>query len=263
MKMKSLTATDLPIIKAGNLSALTSVSHGFFTRQGGVSKGIFASLNVGQFSADKAENIQCNRERVAAALGADRLVTLRQVHGNVVHRVTDDWDADKVVEGDGLVTRIPRIALGALGADCATVLFADPGAGVLGVAHAGWRGALAGVTDSVIRNMTGAGAQIGRIESAIGPAIQVHSYEVGEELMHRFQRRDGVRSANCFVWKAGRCYFNLTQYIANRISDSGVRSIVSCEEDTYTDEHRFYSYRRACHRGEKQHGRQVGAICLL
>ena len=167
-------------------------------------------------------------------------------------------------EGDGLVTDLRGVALGALGADCAPVLFADPGAGVIGAAHGGWQGALVGVTDAVIDAMEAIGASRGSMVAAIGPAIQLGSYEVGEAFRSRFLEESPIDSEDCFHDSAetGNVHFDLPGYLVRRLTAAGVGRIDDLGLDTYADESRFFSYRRMCHRGESVYGRQIGAIAL-
>jgi len=254
----------IPFAIAENLGELTGLRHGFFGRQGGVSRGIFDSLNCSAFSGDDASAIQKNRDLVAAALHARSMITNKQVHGSLVRVIDQDHDLSSVHEADGLVTTGSGIALAALGADCAPVLFADPVARVIGVAHAGWQGALGGVTDSVINTMCDVGAQIGNIVVAIGPAIQKQSYEVGEQFKEKVMDQSPIDADNCFHChgKTGNVHFDLPGYTAQRLKVAGIRLVTQLADDTYTEAVRYFSYRRSCHRQEDGYGRQVGAICL-
>ena len=263
--MSQLTNTAPIYIESGILSGIPDVQHGFFTRQGGVSETEYASLNCGLGSGDRPEAVIENRRRVVSALGGHCLVTNRQVHGSNVRRIERDSNLESVPSADGLVTTEPGICLGALGADCAPVVFADPVAQVVGVAHAGWQGALCGVTDTVISAMIEAGAGEADIIVAIGPAIQWESYEVGDDFVARFATESPVDASGCFRSPDpnGSCHFDLTGYIRLRLATWNLAGIEQLPHDTYMDEDRFFSYRRTCHRGEVRYGRQIGAICLV
>ena len=241
------------------------IAHGFFTRQGGVSQGLYASLNCSAFSADIPEAVGQNRSRVAAALGGRYLVTNKQIHGNRVREVKATDDIGTVVEADGLVTAEKGICLGALGADCAPVVFADAEARLVGVAHAGWQGALAGVTDSVVEAMISLGSRADSIRCAIGPAIQWRSYEVGDGFRKNFLAQSSPDAVQFFGDhpESGKVHFDLPGYIGFRLKARGVGAVDCLALDTYADADRFFSYRRSCHRGESDYGRQVGAVCLL
>lgn len=252
-------------VRSTVLGDVSIVRHGFFGRGGGVSTSEYASLNCSPGSGDDPDAIHENRHRVAAALGGRCLVTNQQVHGNRVRIVDDGSDLTRSIEADGLVTRMPGVCLGALGADCAPVIFADPVAGVIGVAHAGWQGALCGVTDSVIDALIRLGATEANIVAAIGPAIQCPSYEVGEAFRTRFEDESPVDGNSLFSRSAttGNVHFDLPGYIRLRLKARQLAVVDQLHQDTYTDEPGFFSYRRACHRGEERYGRQVGAVCLV
>jgi YfiH family protein len=240
------------------------IHHGFFGRQGGVSTGDFTSLNCSQFSGDSNESINTNRKRVADSLGGTWIFSNRQVHSNRVRVVDGESSTDEVFEGDGLVTREAGLCLGILGADCAPVLFADPDEDIIGAAHAGWKGALLGVTDTVIDKMTELGARRSRILCAIGPAIQVESYQVGPEFVVRLQADSPVQCDDCFRRDDADAsyYFDLPQYVRKRVMLAGIESLDVLPDDTCQDENRFFSYRRSCHRGDTNYGRQIGVIML-
>ena len=254
----------IPFIKARLPAQVSGVRHGFFGRQGGVSIGDFSSLNCSPFSGDNRTMIQQNRSLVTKALGAKVLVSNKQVHGNTVRIIESGGDPDEIYEADGLITTASKIALGALGADCAPVLFVDSKARVIGAAHAGWQGALRGVTDAVVQGMCDAGATIGSIAALIGPAIQKQSYEVGEQFREKLLDQSPVDAAHCFHVHAetGNLHFDLPGYIHSRLEAAGVQAIEQMAEDTYALEDRYFSFRRTCHRKEKGYGRQIGAICL-
>ncbi|MEM9782247.1 MAG: peptidoglycan editing factor PgeF [Pseudomonadota bacterium] len=242
-------------------ATLDGVRHGFFTREGGVSTGLYAGLNAGQGSGDDPEAVTENRRRVAATLGAAALVSARQVHGRQVAVIEAPLDRNARPEADAMVTDRPDIALGVLVADCAPVLLADGEAGVVGAAHAGWKGALAGVTDAVIDAMLARGAARERISAAIGPCISQPNYEVGPDLRARFVAED-ARAARFFAPGNGdRLQFDLPGYVAARLAAAGVDAVWT-GQCTYADPSRFYSYRRATHAGEGDYGRLVAAIAV-
>ncbi len=222
--------------------------HGFFGRTDGVSTGIFASLNCGPGSGDDRAAVTENRRRVSEALGGP-LLTLYQIHSAEAVVVTEPWAQGP--QADAMATNVPGLALGILTADCAPVLFADSEAGVIGAAHAGWKGALGGVTDAAIAAMEGLGAKRSRIAAAIGPCISQANYETGPEFRARFDARyfDGRQ-------------FDLEAYVADRLASAGIATVARLSTCTYAREDEFFSYRRATHRGEKDYGRQISAIVL-
>jgi YfiH family protein len=238
------------------------VSYGFFSRLGGVSEGDFDSLNCGYLSGDSLERVSENRKRVSQALGSQSVVSLKQIHSNNVHIVDGTWDANQVVEGDGMVTKDPGMALGVLGADCAPVLFSDPVSHIVGAAHAGWKGAVLGVTDKVIETMCVLGSDPENISVAVGPAIQIGSYEVGAEFYENFSSMSSIQCNAFFDFRDDTVYFNLPAYIVKKLEHAGINTMESLGIDTYANESEFFSYRRMCHRNEKQYGRQIGAIAL-
>lgn len=259
--MTALTAGDVAPVTAASLA---ETRHGFFTRRGGVSGGLYMSLNCGPGSADASAAVKENRRRVAAALGAEKgLVSLYQVHGRDVVTVDSDFDvAGPRPKADAMVTACRGIALGILTADCAPVLFADTKAGVIGACHAGWRGALAGVTDATVEAMERLGASRERVRAAIGPLIRQPSYEVSDAF------RDGfldAASGNAAFFTAGRreghWQFDLPGYLMQRLQKSGVGA-EDLKLDTCSDPARFFSYRRTTLAGEPDYGRQVSAIVL-
>jgi len=247
------------------LSGDAAIRHAFFTRAGGVSGGLFASLNCGFGSGDDADKVGRNRAIAMAALGlaVDRLVTCRQVHSATVVAVDAPWRRAESPAADGMVTTRPGIALGVLAADCAPILFADPRAGVIGAAHGGWRGALDGVAEATVAAMVAHGARTSQIRAAIGPCIGQDSYEVGPEFPPRFAAVDGD-SGGFFVTaaRAGHFRFDLGGYIAHRLARLGLAVIERAACDTAADADRFFSYRRACMLGERDYGRALAAITL-
>lgn len=250
------------------LHALTSplldpVQHGFFTRKGGASSGVFEGLNCGTGSSDLAEAVSLNRNRVANAMGVapDHLVTVYQTHSARVATV-DGPLAGPRVEADAMVTATPGVSLAILTADCQPVLFSDSEAGVIGAAHAGWRGALDGVLEATLDAMEGLGARRDRINAAIGPSISQRAYEVGPEFMDRFLDAD-PDNHRFFAGVAGQSvHFDLISYGLHRLRSAGVGQASWTGHCTYSDPALFYSYRRATHAGEADYGRLISVIRL-
>ncbi len=247
------------------LLALPGIRHGFFGRPGGVSEGPFASLNVGLRSGDERARVLENRGRAAAALGAslERLCVARQVHGTTCLRVEAPWDPLAPPEADALVTTRPDILLGVTSADCAPVLLADPEAGVVGAAHAGWRGALAGVLEAVVEGMVAAGAEPGRARAVVGPCIGRRSYEVGPDLLVRFLEED-PESEPFFseVAGSGRPRFDLEGYCVHRLGRAGIGRVQAVGRDTCAEADLFFSFRRTTLSGGGPFGLQLSAIRL-
>lgn len=243
--------------------ALGDVVHGFAGRRGGVSAGIHAGLNVGLGSADDRAAVMRNRELVRDALlpGAT-LVTVHQVHSPDVVTVTAPIPENDRPGADAMVTNRPDLVLGILTADCVPVLFADAKAGVIGAAHAGWKGALGGVTDQTIAAMEALGAARDRIACAIGPCIGRSSYEVTLDFVARFETADVENERFFTPGREGHCQFDIAGYVAARLAGAGIGAIGILGEDTYSQPDRFYSYRRSCHRGEADYGRQISMIAL-
>jgi purine-nucleoside/S-methyl-5'-thioadenosine phosphorylase / adenosine deaminase len=241
------------------------VRHAFFTRRGGVSEGLYSALNCGFGSRDDPDRVTENRTIAAGLLGlaADRLVSCHQVHGTTVITVERPWERAANPRADGMVTAAPGIALGVLAADCAPVLFADPAARVVGAAHGGWRGALAGVMEATVAEMARLGAKPERIRAGIGPCIAQPSYEVGPDFRATFAAAD-PDSAGFFVAAARPTHFrfDLPGYIEGRLARLGLATIGRVRHDTVADETLFFSYRRACLRGETDYGRGLAAIAL-
>jgi YfiH family protein len=245
--------------------AFPGIAHGFFTREGGVSAGIYAGLNTGIGSRDTRERVLENRARAARHLGVapENLATPYQVHGAEAVVVTDAWGPGLGPKADAVVTNRPGLAVGVGAADCGPVLFADPVARVVAAAHAGWKGALAGVLEAAIDAMERLSAQRRRIVAVLGPTISSRAYEVGPEFAARFLNAD-ADNARYFRRSPGEghSFFDLPAYIVARIERAGVdaRDVALC---TYGDEARFFSYRRATHRGEADYGRNLSAIALI
>lgn len=244
------------------LSCAKGTRHGFFTRRGGVSSALYESLNVGLGSNDLSENVHENRRRVQTTLGARDLRTLYQVHSASAVIVEAPWE-DGPPEADAMVTNKPGIALGILTADCAPVLFADPMAGVVGAAHCGWKGTVSGIIEATLSQMEKLGAQRANILASIGPCIAQNSYEVGEDLRTAFTKQDATLTrffapgAQPTKWQ-----FDLKGAVDAMLHQSGLSNIGHIAHDTYSDEARYFSYRRATHRNENDYGRQISAIML-
>jgi len=241
------------------------ITHGFFTRQGGHSTGLFDSLNCGMGSGDDKDTVMRNRAVVAGHLGVkpDCLLSAWQVHSPDAAVVSGPWEGEERPRVDALVTSTPGVALGVLTADCGPVLFADPAARVVGAAHAGWKGALTGVTSRTIAAMEAQGARRASITAVIGPMISRAAYEVGPEFPARFTEADPA-NARYFTpsVRAGHFMFDLPAYLADRLRTEGIGTVVNLSLCTFSDEQRFFSYRRATHRNEKDYGRLISAIAL-
>jgi YfiH family protein len=242
---------------------LDQLPHGFLGRRGGISRGELAGLNIGYGSNDDRTAIDENRRRAIAAVsaGAD-LVTVHQVHSAEAVEAEHAWPHADRPHADAMVTDRPGLLLGILTADCAPVLLADADAGVIGAAHAGWRGALAGVTDSAIAAMEALGARRAHIHAAVGPCIAQASYEVDEAFRCRFVDESSDNGRFFVEGPAGKPHFDLEAYVVHRLLAAGVGEVEALNLDTYGDEDRFYSFRRATHRGEADYGRQVSLIGL-
>jgi polyphenol oxidase len=253
------------MLQAPSLSKLARIRHAFFTRSGGVSDGIYASLNGGVGSNDAPGNVAQNRARMAQALGvaADRLLTPYQIHSPDVVVAEEPWTHEARPRADAVITRTPGLAIGVSTADCGPLLFADEKAGVIGAAHAGWRGAFTGVIEATIAAMETHGADRARIAVALGPTIRQANYEVGPEFVERFLAAS-VDNARFFgpSQRDGHAMFDLTGYIADRVARAGVASFEDLGLCTYAEPERFYSYRRTTQRGEPDYGRHVNAIAL-
>lgn len=257
-------AEQVEAIRSGLLGG---VPHGFLSRRGGVSTGEVAGLDMGTRAMDpddpRLAPVWENRARgIAAVLPGARLVTVYQVHGADC-MVAGDWDEGHRPHADALVTDQPGVLLGILTADCAPVLFADIEAGVVGAAHAGWKGAIGGVTDSTIAAMEGLGARRERIVAAVGPCIAQPSYEVDQGFADRFVAEEPDNARFFAQGRAGHFQFDLEAYVAKRLKAAGIAAVEPLGLDTYADERRFYSYRRATHRGEADYGRQISLIGIV
>jgi YfiH family protein len=247
------------------LAAQPGVRHAFFTRRGGVSEGLFQSLNCGFGSGDCTDRVACNRAIAMGrfGLGVDRLVTCRQIHSARALTVARPWDGQESPRADGLVTRVPGIVLGVLAADCAPILLHEPVARVIGAAHGGWRGALAGIVEATIAAMEALGAERGRVWAGIGPCIGRDSYEVGPEFPAPVVAEDAAAAAYFApARRPGRSLFDLSGYIAHRLRRCGIARIERASHDTVAEPEDFFSYRRACLRGEPAYGLLLSAIML-
>lgn len=252
-------------LTAAPLTAISHIRHGFFTREGGVSTGIYASLNCGLGSDDDKGAVHENRARVASAMGVgvNNLLTVHQIHSADVVHVTETWTPETAPKADAMVTDKAGIALGVLAADCTPVLFADIHKKIIGAAHAGWKGAFTGVLESTINAMALLGAARGNIVAAIGPCISRDAYEVGPEFRTRFL---DAREANA-KWftpsaRDDHFMFDLSAYAVSRLEAAGIGTVTRLDACTYADESKFFSYRRTTHRGEPDYGRQMSVIAL-
>jgi YfiH family protein len=253
------------MLQAPTLTGLDGIRHGFFTRSGGVSQGVYATLNGGIGSKDAPENVTENRARMAAALGVhpDRFVSAYQIHSPDVVTVEQPWPHDQRPKADAMVTKTQGLALGISTADCGPVLFADPQARVIGAAHAGWRGAFTGVLEATVTAMEKLGAARNRIVAALGPMIRQPNYEVGPEFVARF-REAGDDNMKFFVpsERKDHAMFDLAGYAAMRLERAGIATIEDLKLCTYAEPERFFSYRRMTKLGETDYGRHINAIAL-
>jgi YfiH family protein len=252
------------IVEAPELVSLPGIRHAFFTREGGISEGIYSSLNGGLGSSDDRKRVLENRRRIAASLGValESLVSLHQVHSPDAV-IVEALFGEERPKADGMATRVPGLALAITTADCGPLLFADQEGGVVGAAHAGWRGALTGVIESTLAAMEELGGRRERTTVVLGPTIGQEAYEVGLDFRDRFLAAD---PANERFFRPGvqpdRAMFDLPAYIGSRALAAGVGSFTSLGLCTYSDEDRFFSYRRTTHRGEPDYGRLISAITL-
>jgi polyphenol oxidase len=258
----------IPYETATNLSASAGVAHGFFGRQGGVSTGLYGSLNCGLGSADERAKVLENRARVARALlgpsSTATVLTAYQVHSADAVLVEEPWAPDRQPKVDGLVTRRKGLVLGSLAADCTPVLLADSEAGVIGALHAGWKGAVAGIVEATIKVMVTAGARRHVIQAAIGPTINQSSYEVGPEFEAQFLARDaGFKRFFAANPTTGRAHFDLPAFVEDALRRADVGGIERRTTCTYANPDHYYSFRRTTHRKEADYGRQISTIALL
>jgi hypothetical protein len=250
-------------VEVNRAVGLEQFPHGFLGRRGGISVGECAGLNVGYGSNDDREAIAGNRRLAIAAIHpGGELATVHQIHSAEVVVANAPWPQDQRPRADAMVTDRPNLLLGILTADCAPVLFADHEAMVVGAAHAGWRGAFAGVTDATIEAMERLGARRENIHAAVGPCIAQPSYEVDEAFRAHFLDADADNSRFFVSGPAGKAHFDLEGYVVHRLVAAGVGEVEALNLDTYADADRFFSYRRATHRGEADYGRQLSAIAI-
>ena len=257
--------SSIPMIESDSLRELNGLRHGFFTRQGGTSQGIYASLNCGLGSEDEPETVQTNRSRAMIRLGAqpDRLLTPHQIHSNTALTITRHSNHDTLPPADALITDQPGLAIGILTADCAPVICADDHVPVIGIAHAGWRGAFCGIIESTIKAMCRLGARADRIHAAIGPCIGQKSYEVSAEFRLNFLTQD-PKNHQWFVRipSSGRWLFDLGGYVTKRLEQAGLAHIYCLSNDTFNEEKHFFSYRRCRQRNENDYGRTLSAVMI-
>jgi len=253
------------MLTSPNLSRLSGIAHAFFTREGGVSEGVYASLNGGLGSGDERARVIENRKRMAAALGVapKSFATVFQVHSPDAIVIDEPWDEGTRPLADAMVTRRPGLAIAVSSADCGPLLFADEEARVIGAAHAGWKGALTGVIEATVAAMEGQGAKRARIRAALGPMISRVAYEVGPEFKARFLEADATNEKFFTPSpREGHTMFDLPAFIGERLRQSRVGSVDDLARCTYGDEALFFSYRRMTHRGETDYGRHLSAIAL-
>jgi YfiH family protein len=253
------------MLHADALASLKGIRHAFFTRSGGVSQGVYATLNGGIGSKDAPDSVSENRKRMAEALGVspDRFLTTYQIHSPDVVTVVEPWPHDQRPRADAMVTNLPGIALGISTADCGPVLFADAKARVIGAAHAGWRGAFSGVLEATIAAMEKLGANRKHIVTALGPMIRQPNYEVGPEFVIRF-REAGDSNMRFFApsERKDHAMFDLAGYVAMRLERAGIETIDDVKLCTYAEPERFFSYRRMTTLGETDYGRHINAVTL-
>lgn len=254
------------MLQAASLSRLPGIRHAFFTRDGGVSDGLYCSLNGGLGSNDAVHNVEENRARMAAALGVTRghLVTAYQTHSSDVVVAEVAWTRESAPRADAVVTRVPGLAVAVTTADCGPILFADAKARVVAAAHAGWKGALGGVIEATVACMERLGGARWRIVAALGPMIRQPNYEVGPDFVAQFLAAD-PSNARFFASsaRAGHALFDLPAYIAMRLATAGIEMVEDSGQCTYADPERFYSYRRSTHRAEPDYGRHINAIAIV
>ncbi len=250
------------MIQSAVLGQTSNIRHGFFTRKNGASTGIYASLNCGFGSDDDPGNVAQNRALCATCLGVTpmHLITAYQVHGIRVAEVESVWSPGTAPQADAMVTAKKNIALGILTADCAPILFADAEAGIIGAAHAGWKGATGGVIAATVTAIERLGGQAERIVACVGPTIGPGSYEVGPEFQQTVLREYPAARRFFTMGAGGRPHFDLQGFVVSRLEAAGVGRIDRIVADTCADPEQFFSYRRTCHRGETDYGRQLSAI---
>jgi polyphenol oxidase len=252
------------MLQASSFGELKNIRHAFFTREGGVSSGIYRSLNAGIGSKDSPDLVRENRSRMAESLGVapENFLSCYQIHSPTVVIVDAPWTRENSPKADALVTRRPGLAIGVATADCGPVLFADAEASVIGAAHAGWKGAVTGVVEATLDAMEGLGAERKRIRVALGPMIRQPNYEVGPEFVARLAEEGAERFFKPSV-REGHAMFDLAGYIRTRLERAGIAQIEDTGLCTYAEPERFFSYRRSTHRSEPDYGRHISAIALV
>lgn len=252
------------MIEAASLANIAGIAHGFFTRKGGHSDGLFRSLNCGYGSGDDRSRVGKNRAEAANQLNLapSHLVSLYQVHSPTVVVVREPWTAETAVQGDGMVTNQPGIGLGVLTADCAPIIFAAKGVSAVGIAHAGWKGALAGITSSMMEAMEQLGAKRSSLVAVIGPTISKRAYEVGSEYRERFVAAEAKNATFFTSGNNEKYYFDLPGYLLDRIQREGIAEVHNLDLCTYSDEEQFFSFRRSVHREELKYGRLLSAVAI-
>ena len=250
-------------IEVTRAKSLDGIPHGFFGRKGGVSTGIYSSLNIALGSKDVRDDVLANRRRaVEAVLPGAGLARVYQIHSPEVVTITGANNQDDPRKGDAMVTNVPGVLLGISTADCVPVLFADAEAGVVGAAHSGWKGSITGVNEATIAAMEVLGAERSRITCAIGPCIAQKSYEVDDAFFQRFAEHDSANERFFGAGKAGHHQFDIEGYVASRLAAVGIKRIECMGQDTYSQPDRFFSYRRTCHLDESDYGTQFSLIGL-
>ncbi len=267
MQDQSLNSVDVPLyLTSALLNKQAGIEHGFFGARGGVSTGLYESLNCGALSLDKPKNVAQNRMRVAAcfSLQPQQLISAQQCHSTDVLLIESIEQLQQPFVGDGFVTKLPNVGISALGADCAPVLFYEPENKVIGAAHSGWKGAVDGINEAVIDTMCQAGAVRNNIVAAIGPAMQQAYYEVQEDFKAAILQRATVEVnlQSCFYQRDSKLFFDVPAYIGLRLAAAGVGQFDCLEQDTYSQPQEYFSYRRACAQNQTDYGRQIAVICL-
>ncbi len=248
-------------ITCPKLSTTPFINHGFFTKNGGVSEDIYASLNCGYGSGDDFAKVSENRRRVAEKMAGGKLCTVHQIHSAAAIIVETPWEHKDAPQADALVTSKPNIILGILTADCLPILFADSKNHVIAAAHAGWKGAFSGIIETTLTKMYNLGAENSEIMATIGPSISKDSYEVGAEFFDNFIKQSPINS-QFFIPQNDRYLFDLAAYAEHRLSQAGISQINIIAKDTYSNDNEFFSYRRSCKHSDPAYGRQISTIML-
>ena len=256
--------SKLPVKSAPVFDGLNGISHGFFGRGGGVSTGKYSSLNTGRGSDDNLADVEENRVRVAQAIGTtgENLLSNHQIHSTNIVIAKTPWDKNTQPRADGIVTNVAGLAISALSADCAPILFADTEAGVIGAAHAGWRGALAGVTDETIKAIVSLGAQRENITAAVGPCIGPQHFEVGPEFVDEFISENPANAKLFRSGKGDRSYFDIKTYLVRKLLAAGIGQAGALPDCTYAQSDEYFSYRHNCHNDIQDYGRNISVIMI-